>query len=102
MKILVKQIKMVLVDFVSTIEGSEEQKRRKWGEALNTFWQSTRNYEQNYQGRVKDMNIFDFAWTKCDVTHKELAKKFNTSQGAIKQALWRVRDYAKKNIQSSQ
>ena len=100
MKILVQQIKTVLVEFVSTLEGSREEKEDRWRAAVGTIWQSTRDYEMEYPDR-KDMNIFDFAWTKCDVSYKDLAKKFNTSEGAIKLSLFRVRQHVKERIELS-
>jgi hypothetical protein len=99
MKILVKQIKTGLEEFVINLEGSPEEKKRMWREAMGSIGRSMRAYRIEYKDRRKDVDIFDYAWTRCDVTEKDLAIKFETTEGAVKQSLWRVRNYIKKELQ---
>jgi hypothetical protein len=99
MEVLVRQMKTALEEFVISLEGSPEEKKRKWREAIASIPRSIRAYEADYKGRKKDVNIFDYAYTKCTITERELAEKFGTSENAVKQSLWRVRDYIKNELQ---
>jgi hypothetical protein len=98
MEFLVSQIKTALEKFVINLEGSPEERKRKWREGISSIPRSIRAYEAEYKDREKDVNIFDYAYTKCTITERELAEKFGTSVGAVKQSLWRVRDYIKKEL----
>ena len=62
---------------------------------MGKIWGATRTYE-----RLKDITLFDVAWSKCDITNKELARKFGMTEEAVKQSLWRVRKYVKSEIES--
>ena len=93
MKILVQQVKTALEDFVLGLEGSKEEKTEKWREALGTIWLATRRHNNR-----KDLDTFDAAWAKCDITYKELAKRLKTTESAIKVALYRVREQIKREL----
>jgi hypothetical protein len=100
MEILVQQIKTALEGFVISLEGSENEKKTKWRAAMRSIPQSVKAYENDYPDRTKDIDIFDTAWTKCDLTYEDLAKRFKTSEGAIKQSLFRIRKHILKGIES--